>query len=71
LGLYDPEAGIGMDARTFAGNFLFSTGPNTEAGGTRDIPCHLDIPRRYCSLSLDGTPMTIDGKVVHSEGDLL
>lgn len=64
LGLYDPEAGLGMDARSFAGNFLFSTGPNTEAGGTRDTPCHLDIPLRGCSLSLDGTPMTIDGRVV-------
>lgn len=64
LGLYDPEAGLGMDARSFAGNFLFSTGPNTEAGGTRDTPCHLDIPLRGCSLSLDGVPMTTDGKVV-------
>lgn len=64
LGLYDPEAGLGMDARSFAGNFLFSTGPNTEAGGTRDVPCHLDIPLRGCSLSLDGDPMTLDGKVI-------
>lgn len=66
LGLYDPEAGLGMDARSFAGNFLFSTGPNTEAGGTRGTPCHLDIPLRACSLSLDSIPMTIDGKVVNS-----
>lgn len=66
LGLYDPEAGLGMDARSFAGNFLFSTGPNTEAGGTRDTPCHLDIPLRACSLSLDGVPMTRDGKVVRT-----
>lgn len=64
LGLYDPEAGLGMDARSFAGNFLFSTGPNTEAGGSRDVACHLDIPLRACSLSLDGIPMTIDGRVV-------
>lgn len=64
LGLYDREAGLGMDARTFAGNFLFSTGPNTEAGGDRDTACHLDIPLRGCSLSLDGTPMTIEGRVV-------
>ncbi|MDQ0467793.1 2,5-dihydroxypyridine 5,6-dioxygenase [Labrys wisconsinensis] len=64
LGLYDPEAGLSMDARSFAGNFLFSSGPNTEAGGTRNTPCHMDIPLRACSLSLDGEPMTIDGRVV-------
>jgi 2,5-dihydroxypyridine 5,6-dioxygenase len=65
LGLYDREAALSMDARCFAGNFLFSTGPNTEAGGSRDTPCHLDIPLRGCSLSLDGVPMTKDGVVVH------
>jgi len=64
LGLYNPESQLGMDARSFAGNFLWSTGPNTEAGGTRDTPCHLDIPLRNCSLSLDGEAMTIDGVVI-------
>jgi len=64
LGLYNPESQLGMDARSFAGNFLWSSGPNTEAGGDRDVPCHLDIPLRNCSLSLDGEPMTIDGRVV-------
>jgi 2,5-dihydroxypyridine 5,6-dioxygenase len=64
LGLYDRSQTIGMDARAFAGNFLFSLGPNTEAGGTRDTPCHLDIPMRHCSLSLDGEAMTVNGKVV-------
>ncbi len=64
LGLYDRESTIGMDARAFAGNFLFSSGPNTEAGGTRDTPCHLDIPLRNCSLSLDNEPMTHNGKVI-------
>lgn len=64
MGLLDPEAALSMDARSFAGNFLFSSGPNTEAGGTRDTPCHLDIPLRKCSLSLDGDPMTLAGKVV-------
>lgn len=64
LGLYDKGETIAMDARAFYGNFLFSTGPNTEAGGTRDTPCHIDIPLRNCSVSLDGEPMTIDGKVI-------
>ena len=67
LGLYDKEATIGMDARAFYGNFLFSTGPNTEAGGKRDTPCHMDIPLRNCSVSLDGVPMTINGNVVVEE----
>jgi len=67
LGLYDKEATIGMDARAFYGNFLFSTGPNTEAGGKRDTPCHMDIPLRNCSVSLDGVPMTINGNIVVEE----
>lgn len=64
LGLYDREAGLSMDARSFKGNFLWSSGPNTEAGGTRDTPCHMDLPLRNHSLSLDGEPMTIDGRVI-------
>jgi 2,5-dihydroxypyridine 5,6-dioxygenase len=64
LGLYDKEATVGMDARAFYGNFLFSTGPNTEAGGKRNTPCHMDIPLRACSLSLDGTPITVNGDIV-------
>ena len=44
LGLYDREATIGMDARAYEGNFLFSLGPNNEAGGSRTT-CHIDIPR--------------------------
>ena len=44
--------------------FLFSTGPNTEAGGKRATPCHTDIPMRRCSLSLDDEPMTIAGDVI-------
>jgi 2,5-dihydroxypyridine 5,6-dioxygenase len=64
LGLYNPEAQLGMDARSFAGNFLWSSGPNTEAGGDRDTPCHLDIPLRNCSVSLDGEVMTLDGVVI-------
>ena len=67
LGLYDREATIGMDARAFNGNFLFSLGPNTEAGGTRATPCHIDIPMRNCTVALDGTLVVREGKVV---GDL-
>jgi 2,5-dihydroxypyridine 5,6-dioxygenase len=56
-----------MDARSFMGNFLWSSGPNTEAGGNRNTPCHMDIPLRNCSLSLDGEPMTIDGTVIPAD----
>jgi 2,5-dihydroxypyridine 5,6-dioxygenase len=64
MGLYDREASIAMDARAFAGNFLFSLGPNTEAGGTRNTPCHMDIPMRRCTIELDGNAVVRDGRVI-------
>ncbi len=64
LGLFDREATIGMDARAFEGNFLFSLGPNTEAGGTRDTACHIDIPMRNCTVQLDGVTVVERGQVV-------
>jgi 2,5-dihydroxypyridine 5,6-dioxygenase len=64
LGLYDRESTIGMDARAFEGNFLFSMGPNNEGGGNRTTACHIDIPMRGCSVFLDGTPVVLDGKVL-------
>jgi 2,5-dihydroxypyridine 5,6-dioxygenase len=39
--------------RTFPGNFLFSTGPNTEGGGTRNTRGHYDLPMRDCTVLLD------------------
>lgn len=64
LALYDREQTIAMDARAFAGNFLFSLGPNSEVGGDRHTACHIDIPLRACTVSLDGEPVVIDGVVV-------
>ncbi len=64
LGLYDREQTIAMDARAFAGNFLFSLGPNTEVGGNRNTACHIDIPLRHCTVMLDGQPVVRDGRVV-------
>jgi 2,5-dihydroxypyridine 5,6-dioxygenase len=64
LGLLDKAQTNGNDGRAFYGNFMFSTGPNTDAGGRRDTRCHLDVPMRRCSVSLDGRPMTVDGDVV-------
>jgi 2,5-dihydroxypyridine 5,6-dioxygenase len=64
LSLYDREATIGMDARAYEGNFLFSLGPNNEAGGTRTTACHIDIPLRGCTVSLDGREVVHGGKVL-------
>ncbi|MBI3092431.1 MAG: 2,5-dihydroxypyridine 5,6-dioxygenase [Candidatus Tectomicrobia bacterium] len=57
----------GMDSRSFLGNFQFSTGPNTDAGGSRHTPCHLDMPMRRCSLWLDGCQVLDAGRLVIDE----
>jgi len=63
LGLYDIEATVAQDARAFAGNFLFSLGPNNEAGGSRTTACHIDIPVRQCTIRLDGREVVTRGDV--------
>ena len=67
LGMRDKSQSLGMDARAFYGNFLFSTGPNSEAGGSNASPCHVDVPMSGCSVSLDGEPITVDGDVVAAD----
>jgi 2,5-dihydroxypyridine 5,6-dioxygenase len=66
LEMYDREQTIGMDARAFAGNFLFSLGPNTEVGGDRNTACHIDIPMRGCTVTLDDVAVVEDGRLVGS-----
>ncbi len=66
LGLYDREASIGMDSRAVSGNFLFSLGPNNEAGGSRTTACHIDIPMRRCTVSVDGRVVVEEGRVVEA-----
>ena len=51
-------------ARTFPGNFLFSTGPNTQGGGKRDTKGHYDVPMRDCTVALDGTVVIDKGRIV-------
>ena len=68
LGLYDREATIGMDARAYEGNFLFSLGPNNEAGGSRCTTCHIDIPLRGCTVRLDGEDVVRQGRVLDGAG---
>lgn len=63
-GLYDRVETTGIDGRAYYGNFLFSTGPNTEAGGTRNTACHMDIPLRNCTVLLDGEAMVKDGDII-------
>lgn len=57
------EGSMYMDARAYAGNVLFSTGPNREVGGSRDTPFHLDVPMRDCTLLLDGDPVVETGRL--------
>jgi len=54
----------GTDPRSFAGNVQFSTGPNTEVGGTRHTMGHFDMPLRGCTLRLDDTIVVEKGVVV-------
>lgn len=68
LAHYNKETHIGMDARAFEGNFLWSMGPNNEAGGSRTTACHIDIPMRHCSVALDGQAMVIEGVVQDEPG---
>jgi 2,5-dihydroxypyridine 5,6-dioxygenase len=51
-------------ARTFPGNFLFSTGPNTQGGGKRDTRGHYDVPMRDCTVILDDEVVIERGKFV-------
>lgn len=71
MGLHDKNDGMCMDARAFYGNFLFSTGPNTEVGGKRKTPCHLDIPLRNCDIYLDDQAVVLLGDVVAPAASLV
>jgi 2,5-dihydroxypyridine 5,6-dioxygenase len=64
LGMRDKFQSMAMDARSYYGNMLFSTGPNSEAGGPNNTECHVDIPMADCSVFLDGEPVVLDGDVV-------
>ncbi len=71
MGLHDKNDGMCMDARAFYGNFLFSTGPNTEVGGKRKTPCHMDIPLRHCDIYLDDQAVVLAGDVVAPEASIV
>ncbi len=51
-------------ARVFPGNFLFSTGPNTQGGGKRTTRGHYDVPMRDCTVALDGKVIIDEGRII-------
>ncbi len=51
-------------ARSFPGNFLFSTGPNSQGGGKRTTRGHYDVPMRNCTIALDGNVVVEEGRIV-------
>ncbi|MDM0043908.1 polymer-forming cytoskeletal protein [Variovorax dokdonensis] len=61
LTMYDRNDVNGTELRVFAGNFLFSTGANENAG--RFTKGHFDIPMRACSITVDGRPVVTDGQL--------
>jgi 2,5-dihydroxypyridine 5,6-dioxygenase len=65
LELYDKAQINGTEARAFAGNFLFSTGANENAG--RYTAGHFDLPMRGCTVALDGSIVVDAGAL---QGDL-
>jgi 2,5-dihydroxypyridine 5,6-dioxygenase len=67
MAIADPQKELGVHGLAYYGNVLFSTGPNTELGGTNDTPCHVDMPLRNCTLTLDGQVIVENGKIVPRE----
>jgi 2,5-dihydroxypyridine 5,6-dioxygenase len=63
LAMMDPRVVVGMEHRSAAGSVMFSTGPNTDGGGPRNTPAHCDMTMLGCSLSVDGEPVVVDGKL--------
>ena len=62
LAMYDRRDLWGTEVRAFAGNFLYSTGANENAG--RFTAGHFDLPMRNCTVALDGTPVVVAGTLV-------
>ncbi len=65
--MVNKQTSVGQDARAYCGNVLWSTGPNTDVGGSRNTPAHLDIAMRDASLYLDDEPVLVDGRLVTND----
>ncbi|KAI5912202.1 peptidase M29 [Thauera sp. 2A1] len=61
LQMFDKADTNGTELRAFAGNFLYSTGANDNAG--RHSLGHFDLPLRNCSVSLDGVQIVDRGQL--------
>ena len=67
LALYgDPPECSRAAARSFPGNFLFSTGQNTQGGGKRTTRGHSNVPMRGFTIALDGNVIIDRGAIVDS-----
>ena len=62
LAMVDKADTNGLEARVFAGCFLFSTGANENAG--RFTRGHFDFPMRHCSIALDGDLVVDEGHLL-------
>lgn len=60
--LYDRRETWGTEARAYAGNFLYSTGANENAG--RFTAGHFDLPMRNCTVQLDDRTVVAHGELV-------
>ena len=60
--MYGKDELMGMDARAFAGNFLWSTGPTPFSAVT---PTRISTSRmRGCTVSVDGTDVVTAGRLI-------
>jgi 2,5-dihydroxypyridine 5,6-dioxygenase len=62
LELFDKRDNWGTEARAFAGNVLYSTGANENAG--RFTAGHFDLPMRGCTVMLDDRMVVQHGTLV-------
>lgn len=60
--MYSKHEIMGMDARAYAGNFLWSTGPHPFLH--HESFAHLDIAMRGCSVDVDDVCVVKDGRLV-------
>lgn len=61
--MYAKHEIMGMDARAYAGNFLWSTGPHPFLG-REDSFAHLDIAMRGCTIRIDDLTVVSDGELI-------
>ena len=61
LQMFDKNDVNGTELRAFAGNFLYSTGANENAG--RHTLGHFDLPMRHCTVMLDELKVVDQGRL--------